>query len=498
MNDTLSLFKNRIARISDLNHSAALLEWDQETYMPDGAAAARAHQISTLRTMSHEMLIAAETEQLIQRLESDRLEASSLDADHVRIARKDFDRATRIPTKLVADLAETAALSRGAWMKARAQDEFQLFAPHLEKIIDLCRQKAEALGYDGEIYDPLLDEFEPGMTTAHVRTVFADLREKLVPIVEQIATCPAPKDDFLYAHYPRDAQWEFGLGVVREFGYDMHTGRQDYSAHPFSTTFSISDVRITTRIDEAFFNPGFFGTLHESGHAMYEQGVDPRLERTLLADGTSLGMHESQSRLWENLVGRSSAFWNHYFPRAQRAFPDALAGVSGEDFYRAVNKVSPSLIRVEADELTYNLHIMVRFELETALLEDKINVADLPEAWNDRMEAYLGVRPTSDSEGVLQDIHWSLGAFGYFPTYTLGNLISTQLFDRASRDIPGLQENIAAGSFSDLLDWLRSSIHRHGRRKSASEILLESTGSDLSVESWIHYIEKKYEKIYGR
>jgi len=498
MIDSLTAFNTLIGQICDLNHSSALLEWDQETYMPEGAAASRAKQISTLRQMSHELLTSDTTADLLGKLESDGLRPGSIGADHVRIVRKDFERAKKIPSDLVARLAETSALSRGAWVEARARNEFQLFAPHLEKIIDLCREKAETLGYETEIYDPLLDEFEPGMDTALVRSTFDDLRERLVPIVKYFASEPAPPDNFLHAHFPRAAQWNFGLDVVKDFGYDMNTGRQDYTAHPFSTTFSISDVRITTRIDEHFFNPGFFGTLHESGHAMYEQGVAPDLERTLLADGTSMGMHESQSRLWENLVGRSSEFWSHYFPRAQAAFPGALSGVSEMDFYRAVNKVSPSLIRVEADELTYNLHIMIRFELESGLLEDKIKIADLPAAWNDRMESYLGVRPESDSDGVLQDIHWSLGAFGYFPTYSLGNLMSTQLYDQASQDISALPDQIAEGSFSKLLEWLRTNIHAHGRRKSASEILDEVTNSKLSIESWIHYIEKKYEKMYGR
>ncbi len=498
MSDSLSAFNTHIGRICDLNHSAALLEWDQETYMPEGSAASRARQISTLREMSHELLTSDHTGELLGKLESHGLAPGSVEADHVRVVRKDYQRATKIPATLIARLAETAALSRRAWMQARSQNEFHIFAPHLTKIIDLCREKAESLGYKTEIYDPLLDEFEPGMATAHIRSIFEHLRERLVPIVQQFASETAPNDAFLHAHFPRDKQWEFGLDVVKDFGYDMNTGRQDYSAHPFSTTFSISDVRITTRIDENFFNPGFFGTLHESGHGMYEQGISPELERTLLADGTSLGMHESQSRLWENLIGRSAEFWSHYFPKAQTTFPGALSGIDEDEFYRGVNKVSPSLIRVEADELTYNLHIMLRFELESALLEDTIKVVDLPAAWNDRMETYIGIRPETDSDGVLQDIHWSLGAFGYFPTYTLGNLISTQLYNQAAKDIPDLAGQIGEGSFTELREWLRLNIHKHGRRKSAKEIINETTNSKLVIESWIHYIEKKYEKVYGR
>ncbi|TDI70916.1 MAG: carboxypeptidase M32 [Bacteroidetes bacterium] len=490
----MSDFRNHLAQICDLNHAAAVLEWDQETYMPSGAAEARAHQIATLRRLAHELLASEKTATHLEKRPDD----SFGDNEALyRITKRDFDRATRIPADLVADLAETAALARQAWRTARESDTFKVFAPHLDKILELNLRKAEAVGYDEHPYDALLDEYEPGMKTAEVATVFADLRNQLVPIVQTLTAEKAPDNSMLHRHFPHDAQWDFGLDVIRDFGYDFETGRQDLSAHPFTTTFSISDVRLTTRVDESFFNPAFFGTLHEAGHGMYEQGIDRALERTPLADGTSLGMHESQSRLWENLVGRSRGFWSHYYPKALHAFPDALGGVTEEDFYRAINRVENSLIRVEADEVTYNLHIMVRFELETELVEGKIRVADLPDAWNDRIEAYLGVRPTNDAEGVLQDIHWSLGAIGYFPTYTLGNLMSTQLFDQANSDIPDLAQQISSGNFTVLLDWLRTHVHGHGRKKTASEILTDTTGTGLSVESWIQYIRRKYEDIYG-
>ncbi|GMQ82246.1 MAG: carboxypeptidase M32 [Rhodothermia bacterium] len=482
-------FRNHLAQICDLNHTAAVLEWDQETYMPSGAAEARAHQIATLRRLAHEMLVSEKT--------AAHLEKGSDDEALCRVTQRDFDRATRIPADLVAELAETAALARQAWRTARESDTFSAFAPHLEKIVALNLRKAEAVGYNEHPYDALLDEFEPGMKTAEVATVFAELRDLLVPIVQALTAEEAPDDSMLHRHFSHDAQWDFGLSVIKDFGYDFKTGRQDLSAHPFTTTFSISDVRLTTQVDEAFFNPAFFGTLHEAGHGMYEQGIDRTLERTPLADGTSLGMHESQSRLWENLVGRSRGFWSHYYPKAQNAFPDALGSVSEENFYRAINRVENSLIRVEADEVTYNLHIMVRFEVETEMLKGNISISDLPEAWNDRIEAYLGIRPSNDAEGVLQDIHWSLGAIGYFPTYALGNLMSTQLFDQASSDIPNLAEQISSGSFEALLGWLRTHVHRHGRKKSANEILTDATGTGLSVESWIHYIRSKYEDIYG-
>ncbi|MEM6334928.1 MAG: carboxypeptidase M32, partial [Bacteroidota bacterium] len=364
------------------------------------------------------------------------------------------------------------------------------FAPHLETVVQLSRDKADALGYAGERYDALLDLYEPGMTATELDVVFADLREGLVPLVDELASRDLP-DEVLHRPYDPQAQWAFGLEVIEAFGYDFERGRQDESAHPFTTTFHVSDVRITTRVDPHFFSPAFFGTLHEAGHGMYEQGVDLSLARTPLADGTSLGMHESQSRLWENLVGRSRPFWRRYFPVVQRHFPEALAGVDEDTFYQAVNRVAPSLIRVEADEVTYNLHIMLRFALERALVAGDLSVRDLPVAWNDRMKSDLGIVPPSDADGCLQDIHWSMGLIGYFPTYSLGNLMSVQLFEAAERDLGDLGRHIEHGQFAPLLGWLRSNVHQFGRSKSASEILHDATGSTLSATPWLNYIETK-------
>jgi carboxypeptidase Taq len=496
MTNAYTELKDRLAKISDLNHAAAVLEWDQETYMPEGAAEGRALQIATLREFAHELLCADEIHKAIERLSSE-FEDGTVEADLVRITKRDFDRATRIPSELVAKMARAAAMSRQAWMRARQTNDFALFSPHLAGILDLSRRQAEALGYTECAYDALLDQYEPDMLTREVSAVFTDLRKQLVPLVRQYSEAPAPDDSFLHRLYPHKAQWEFGLSVIRDFGYDFNTGRQDLSAHPFTTTFSISDVRLTTRVDEHYFNPAFFGTLHEAGHGMYEQGIATELDRTPLADGTSLGIHESQSRLWENLVGRSRVFWSHYFPAARSAFPDALDGVTEQEFYRAINRVAPSPVRVEADEVTYNLHIMVRFELERGLIDGSISVETLPEAWNGRMEEFLGIRPTTNSEGVLQDIHWSLGAIGYFPTYTLGNLMSAQLFDQAELDIDGLEAQIGRGSFGELLSWLRENVHRHGRRRSATRILRDVTGSEISIDPWIQYVKTKYEELYG-
>lgn len=499
MEAQLEYLRSLLARVHDLNSAAAVLEWDQETYMPDGATEARAHQVATLRRLAHEYFTADEIGRLLEELEPEvaGLDAGTTEASLVRVTRRDYDLARKLPAELVAALAEAVALARQAWKSARELNRYAMFSPHLERLVELNIRKAEALGYEDHRYDALLDQYEPGMTTAALQRVFGDLRRRLVPIVLAIADRPQVDDALLHRHYDRDTQWSFGMSVLRDIGYDFERGRQDVSAHPFTTSFSITDVRLTTRLDEHFFSSAFFGTLHEAGHGLYEQGVDRALERTPLAEGTSLGMHESQSRLWENLVGRSRPFWEHYFPRLQAAFPDALGDADLDAFYRAINRVAPSLIRVEADEVTYNLHIMVRFELELAMVEERVPVTDLPELWNTRMEEYLGLRPDTNAVGILQDVHWSIGTLGYFPTYTLGNLMSVQLFDQAHRDLADLDARIAEGRFDTLLEWLRDRVHRHGRTRTAGEILHDVTGAPLSADPWLAYIRRKYAEVYG-
>ncbi|MDE2995717.1 MAG: carboxypeptidase M32 [Bacteroidota bacterium] len=484
--------RDRLTRITHLNQAAAVLEWDQETYMPEGGADSRSSQVATLRSMAHEMLT---DEATVRLLESARPE-SVLEKDLVRVVKRDVDKALRVPSKLIAAMAEASGRSKGAWQKARATNDFSLFAPHLEHIIDLCIQHAEALGHEEQPYDALLDQYEEGATTRQVAHVFEEVRKELVPIVQAIGASRPLCEGPVHREYPLDNQWSFGLDMVKRMGYDLKHGRQDVSTHPFSTSFSISDVRITTRTELRFFNPAFFGTLHEAGHAMYEQGIDSSLEGLPLADGTSLGMHESQSRMWENLVGRSRSFWKFAYPLAQKSFPRALSDVSEDEFYKAINAVMPSTIRVEADEVTYNLHIMLRFELEQEMIAGRIPVSDLPQAWNDRMESWLGVRPESDSEGVLQDIHWSLGAIGYFPTYALGNLMSVQLFEAARNDLGDLDAQIGRGEFGPLLGWLRANVHQWGRRKTAEQILIDSTGSGLAAGPWVQYIRGKFGELY--
>jgi carboxypeptidase Taq len=487
----------RLATVADLKATASLLEWDQETYMPPGAAEARAHQLATIKTLAHRMFVDDETGLLLDALDSDEPEDEQTRA-LLTVTRRDYDRARRRSEDFVGRQARAKARALEAWKRARQDDDFAAFAPHLRETVELAREEAEALGYDDHIYDALLEEYEPGMTHAEVARTFTALRAELVPLVEAIAQAEPVDDAVLHRHLDTQSQWDLGMKVATRIGYDLDRGRQDRSAHPFSTAFTPPfDVRITTRLSEDFFPPAFFGTLHEVGHALYEQGFDPALARTPLADGTSLGIHESQSRLWENLVGRSRAFWRWAFPLAQQAFPDALVATSEDAFYRAVNKVQPSLIRVEADEVTYALHVMLRFELETAMLTGDLAVEDLPGAWAEKMRDYLGLTPPNDADGALQDIHWALGAIGYFPTYALGSLMSVQLYDTASLQIGDLEGLVARGEFEPLLVWLREHVHRYGRMLPAQDLLERATGERISAEPWLAYARRKFGEIYG-
>lgn len=499
MEEKLCKLKELLARVYDLGAAEAVLSWDQETYMPPGGAEARAQQLATLAKLAHEFFTSEEIGKLLEDLEPQvrQLDYDSDDASLVRVTKRDYERAVKVPSALVAEITKAASLGREAWKEAKATSNFLKFYPHLERIVELSIRKAEALGYKERIYDALLEGYEPGMKTSQIEKIFADLKEKLVPIVRQIASCEKPDDSFLHKEYDERVQWDFGLEVIKDFGFDLKKGRQDTSAHPFTTGFSVSDVRLTTRIQKDYFPSAFFSTIHECGHGLYHQGIDPALERTPLAEGASLGMHESQSRLWENLVGRSRLFWLHYYPRLKKRFPSQLRYVSLERFYRAINKVEPSLIRVEADEVTYNLHIMLRFELENAMLEGRIKIKDLPQIWNAKMEEYLGIVPPNDAQGVLQDIHWSQAYLGYFPTYSLGNLISAQIFEQAKKDIPSLPEQISSGQFGELLSWLRNNIYRHGRKFTSNELLKRITGKELQAESYLKYIREKYSEIYG-
>ncbi len=499
MEEKLATLKAKLADIKNLGEASALLSWDQQVLMPPGGAEARAEQLATLDKLAHEMFITDEIGVLLDELAGAGFEADSDDARLIQVVRRDYEKARKLPPRLVVELSRTTSLGQQIWAKAREAKDFSQFQEILTKIVDLTIQKGEAYGYDDCLYDALLDDYEPSVTTAEVNRVFDALKAGLVPLVQAIADNAGAVDDAaLQQEFEEQAQWDFGMLTLEAIGFDLQRGRQDKSVHPFTTSFSINDVRVTTRIFKDMFSSGLFGTLHEGGHALYEQNVAPALEGTLLAGGTSLGVHESQSRLWENVLGRSKPFWEYYYPRLQGFFPDQLTDVNLDTFYKAINKVEPSLIRVEADEVTYNLHIFIRFELEQDLLEQRLKIADLPAAWNAKMSDYLGVTPPDDSLGVLQDIHWSGGSLGYFPTYTLGNVLSLQFYEKTVQDIPDLPDQYRRGEFGALLGWFRENIHRHGRKFTAKELLGRVTGSPtIEAAPYLSYIEKKFSEIYG-
>jgi carboxypeptidase Taq len=499
MEENFKEFKEHLAEISDLGEAASLLSWDQETYMPPGAVQDRSTQLATINRIIHEKFTSDEIGELIEILKP---EMSSLDPDSdeaclVKHVSREYEKQRKVPSDWVAEFSRATSIAQEAWKKARQKSEFGLFQSDLSKVLDLRRQYAEYFAPYDHIYDPLLDDFEPGMKTADVKKVFEDLRPQQVELVQAIMDSQYPMDDsVLHQEFDEQKQWDFGLEVIKAFGFDFERGRQDKSTHPFTISFGNNDVRITTRLKPDFLSIGLYGTLHEAGHGMYEQGFSPTLSQTPLANGASLSIHESQSRMWENLVGRSRPFWIGYFPRLQEYFPDQLDEVDLETFYRAVNKVERSLIRTEADEATYNLHIMLRFELELALIEQRLDVKDLPEVWNTKMEEYLGITPPNDAEGVLQDIHWSFGIFGYFSTYCLGNLVAAMFWEKILADIPDIEKQFENGKFNALWDWLHEHILQHGAKYEPAELIKRVTNSELTAEPYVRYLQTKFGEIY--
>ncbi|MBI5301240.1 MAG: carboxypeptidase M32 [Chloroflexi bacterium] len=500
MEQKLAELKKRLATVSDLHRASAVLGWDQQTYMPAKGAAARAEQLAILDKLAHEFFITDEIGTLLDDLAgyAAQLPYNSDDASLIRVTRRDYEKAKRIPPALIEEISRTSALALEAWTQARKESNFKLFQPHLEKIVALEIQEANYLGYTEQIYDALLDQYEPEMTTAQVQAIFAGVKKELVPFARAVIANSARVDDaVLHRAYDEQKQWDFGVAVIQQLGFDFKGGRQDKSVHPFTIGFGMGDTRITTRIDREFLPTALMGTIHECGHALYDMGYRAELDRSPLEGGASLGTHESQSRLWENIVGRSRGFWMHSFPRLREIFPEQLADQTAESFYRAINKVKPSYIRVEADEVTYNLHIMLRFELEIALISGKLKVADVPDAWNAKMREYLGITPPNDAQGCLQDIHWSSASFGYFSTYALGTFFSAQLWEKASRDIPTLAAQIERGEFVELLAWLRANVHQHGRKFTLDKLARDITGEPLQTQSWMRYIKTKFGEIYG-
>ncbi|MEC4677813.1 MAG: carboxypeptidase M32, partial [Nitrospirota bacterium] len=410
---------------------------------------------------------------------------------------RDYHHATQLPSDFVRTLGLETSLAHEVWIEARKTNDFSLFVPNLKRIIALKKQETEYLGYAESPSDALMDSFEPGMTVSKISPLFESLKAKLVPLLQKIRQSEIKADEGLFRlAYDPQKQWDFGLSVLKTMGYDFERGRQDRSAHPFTTSFHPTDVRVTTRIDEHDLLSSLFSSIHEGGHGLYDQGLSKEYYGTPLGDSISLGIHESQSRLWENSVGRSRAFWTYFFPKLRETFPQNFKNIDFETFYTAINGVRPSLIRVESDEVTYNLHVMLRFEIERLIIEDNLPVEELPEVWNEKMESYLGIRPETDTDGVLQDVHWSGGAFGYFPTYTLGNLYAAQFFNQAKKDMPDLEKNIAAGNLLPLKSWLNDNIHRWGRQYSSEQMVQRVCGEAPNPDYFTDYLEEKFSKIY--
>jgi len=492
--------KSHLSTIHDLNKVSWVLNWDQRTMMPAKGAPVRAEQLATLQRVAHEKFTADETGRMLEDLRA--YEASqpydSDEASLIRVARQDYDKARRVPSDLVAEMRRATSLASTAWAEARKKSDFALFLPHLEKVVELKHRYIECFDKTDTPYDVLLDDYEPGMKTAEVKAVFDELKQDLVPLIAAIANSKREIDTAcLRGHFPADQQRAFCIKVIEHFGFNADSWRLDPTVHPFASNSCTSDIRLTTRYHEDDFATGLFGSMHECGHGLYENGVSPALERTPLCRGTSLGIHESQSRLWENLVGRSRPFWKFFYPQLQAAFPAQFGNVAAETFYAAINKVQPSLIRVEADEATYNLHIILRFELEQEIIAGQIALKDVPEAWNARMKAYLGVDVPNDAQGVLQDIHWSSGLFGYFPTYSLGNIVSCQIWEKVQAALPNLSEQFERGEFMPLREWLRDHMHCHGRKFTPPELLHRLVGGPINVKPYVQYLQGKYGELYG-
>jgi carboxypeptidase Taq len=500
MTEQIEQLKVWMAQLVDLRSATHLLEWDQQTMMPARGAGSRAEALATVHRVSHERFVSPQTGELIDAAAST-LDGAAPDSDEARlvdVTRRRWEKARRVPIDLAADLARAASIGQEAWIKARATSDFAAFEPYLARNLELARRYVDCFdGYECA-YDVLLDDYEPGMKTTQVAELFAELRGELVPMIEALVEhADRVSDSILYGSFPVARQRQLVTEVVQRMGFDPAGWRIDDAVHPFATSFGANDVRITTRWDESYFASAMYGAMHECGHGLYEAGVAPWLQRTPLGQVESLSLHESQSRLWENMVGRGRSFCGVLAPRIADLFGPMLTGLDADTLFRAVNRVKPSFIRVEADEATYGLHVVVRFELEQDLIEGRLAVADLPAAWNARYKEYLGLDVPDDARGVLQDVHWSMGALGYFPTYQLGNLIAGQLWERAHVDIPDLEDQLARAELHGLRDWLRTGIHSHGSKFSTLEILDRVVGGPIEVGPYIRYLKQKLGAVYG-
>lgn len=495
MNKKYEEFLSQTKKISVLYSATGVLGWDQEVYMPPNGAALRAEQTATLSGIIHDLATNQKYIDTIQSLLDDKT-LNAAEKCNVKETWRGIDRSRKFTKEFVENLSKVVSESFGAWHKARTENKFEIFAPHLEKLVAIKKEEASIVGYKDHPYNAMIDEYEPGTTVAHLDTLFADVKNQLVDFTKQIFSKPKPDDSFFYKKFPHEGQRDFCKQLVTEMGYDFNSGRMDLAPHPFCIGFNPHDTRITYRYKTDDLSEIIWSVTHEGGHALYEQGM--KLEYTGLPAGmaVSLAIHESQSRLWENNVTRSKEYWQHYMPILQKCFPGKLDNVSANDFYKACNKVEPSLIRTNADELTYHFHVMIRYEIEKKLMDGSISVNDLPKIWNKSYKNYLGIEVPSDTMGVLQDVHWSHGSIGYFPTYSLGSFYAAQFFDAAKRDIPTLKEDIGQGKLSGLREWLRDNIHQHGMIFTADELCKRVTGESLNFSHFMNYAKEKYTGIY--
>jgi carboxypeptidase Taq len=499
MKDRYEELTTKLAEIHDVHMARSILSWDQHTKMPPKGGEVRAEQLGTLDRIAHELFIDDDIGALLEELRpyEESHDYDSDEASLLRVTRREYAKAKQVPSDLRAELTRAGAIALAAWVEAREKSDYSIFLPYLRRNIELQREYVACFPKAEDDYDVLLDDFDEGMKTTEVRAVFDELKTELIPLIAEIAErADAVDNSCLSGHFPVDKQRAFALEVLEQLGYDLKSWRLDPTVHPFAMSAATTDIRLTTRYDENDMN-SLMAAIHEFGHGFYEAGIDPRLERTPLSQVTSMSLHESQSRMWENLVGRSLPFWKHFYPRLQATYPEQFNGVELDEFYRAINKVEPSLIRIEADEATYNLHIILRFELEQEILEGSLDLADLPEAWNARMTEYLGVDVPDDAHGVLQDVHWSGGAIGYFPTYSLGNVISVQLWDQVRAAIPDLDQQFERGEFGELSSWLRENLHRNGRKFTSKETLERIVGGGIDSGPYLRYLKDKLGGIYG-
>ncbi|HYF30313.1 MAG TPA: carboxypeptidase M32 [Chitinophagaceae bacterium] len=492
---TYSDYEQHLQKIADLRHSYAVLQWDQETYMPPKSASLRGRQLATLSELAHRFFASQQTADMLERL-LEQPTLSPMQRRNIELSLYDYNKAKKLSPEFVRQLTETVNRSFHSWIESRKLNSFARFEPDLSELVELKKQEAHLLGFTDHPYNALLNDYERGATVSLLDGVFANIRTPLKDLLQKIRSVPQVDDAFLHQHFSKDSQWNYGMQLLKQIGFDFEAGRQDISEHPFTTSFSPYDVRITTRIDEKDFNNMTWSTIHELGHALYEQGLPASEYGLPLGEACSLSIHESQSRLWENQVGRSLAFWRYHYPTLQKEFPQQLGQVPLDRFYAAINKVQPSLIRTEADEVTYHFHVMIRYELEKRLLEGSIRVADIPAYWNEQYEQYLGVKSPDDRNGCLQDVHWSHGSFGYFPTYSLGSFYAAQFFDQATRDIPSLQTEIENGTYQSLVNWLRQKIHVHGRYYTSEELCAQVCRQPLDITHFMQYLLDKYAKIY--